>query len=280
MMKTSHGMAGFLLVLVVLLEGSENAAGWGSSYSHNVSGKRGSWSSRYRGVTYTGFSVNVPANCGSFTVETGSDAHDGSGNCNLYLKYGGWPTRTSYLKRSTRLGYREKVQVLNPAPGRYYIRLRAISNYRTCIKVTTAAFSWRTDLLNRINAARAQRSLVRLVNHSRLQQAAQAYANDMVAKNYYGGDAHVGSTAANWTMQLRVAATGYRARDVMEIIRRRRNQAANRTNVKAMFDKWMSDSDLRARLLASHIRHAGFGYANKAGLEYQTRWVVDFAQPQ
>lgn len=273
--------AGLALALWLCAAPASHAVFWGTFTDHNITGQRGSWNFRLANSQQNHvYYIDIGSGCSRLTVQTGFDG--GYGDCDLYLRFGALPTLTSYSRRSNGSSYRESIVVNNPPPGRYYIRLWAYSNYKTCIRFTASrtTYNWRTDFLARINNARAQRGLVRLTMNSRLQRAAQDYANDMIARNYYGGSSHHGSSYANNTIERRIAAAGYSFRDTKENIARRRTGGNSRSYVKALFDKWMSESDLRSRLLASNLRHAGFGYAYKSSLDYRIRWVADFAQPR
>lgn len=291
-MKNLRWMGWIVVAMLVLPALPATAAGtFGTFYKHNCSGTKGSWNYRRAGSLLKGTYVDVPANAAKITVETGTDSHGGFGTCFLYVRYGNWPTATSPDTGVSRFsGFRQRAEQLNPPAGRYYIRLYAQSNYRTCIKIIVTSkptIEWRTDMLNKVNYERGRRSIPRLTINSQLQAAAQAYATDMASKCYYGGDGHLGSTAANRTPEIRVRNSGYFSGYMT--YGSRENIAIGQTTVQSVMYGpgwcWMTSSGHQANILNPNMTHVGFGYSKNnndtyyvpgSSLPAKTRWVQVF----
>lgn len=265
------------MVLLGLSAATSVATDYKPYINHYISGTKGSWSYRIAtGQVYSYSYFDIGTDCESFTLDTGYDGHGGSGNCDLYLGLGYLPTSTRYARRSKNIGYKERIQVLNPPPGRYYVKFFAVSSYKTCFRITKTIkipAHWRTDMLNRVNYERRSRGLVAVVEESRLRSSSQNYANDMAAKHYYGGSNHVGSTSANYTFPRRLATAGYTS-----YWQARENIAYGYTTVASVMRAWMNSPGHRASLLKSGMRHAGLGLANSND-KYGFRWVQAFAEP-
>ena len=266
-----------VLALLGLSAGTVKATDYKPFINHGISGTKGSWSYRVAsGQEYAYCYFDIGTDCASFTLDTGYDGHGGSGNCDLYLGLGYKPTATRYLRRSINIGYKERIRVLNPPPGRYYLKLFAVSKYKTCFRIMKTIkipANWRTDMLNRVNYERRSRGLVAVVVESRLRTSAQNYANDMAAKHYYGGSNHVGSVFANYTFPRRLKAVGYTS-----YRQARENIAYGYTTVASVMRAWMNSPGHRASLLKPGMRHAGLGLANSDD-SYGFRWVQAFGEP-
>ena len=276
-MKTMRTIAGMGLALLTLTLGAQEAAAWGSSYVHNIYGTRGSWTMRVGSRTTSSFYVDVPANCGTFTVQLG-DSHGGYGDADLYIGYGFQPSGSRYTRRSTGNSYTERISFSNPSSGRFYIRVYAYRNYKTCLKITTAArttTNWRTDMLNRVNNYRRQYGRTTLAQQSQLQNGAQTYANSMATYHYYGGPRHHGyPDNTSWTSSQWVSSriqncgyvSGYGTWGCRE------NIAAGQTSVASVMTDWWNSSGHRDNMLAADMVHVGFGTTASSD-SYGRRWV-------
>jgi hypothetical protein len=71
------------------------------------------------------FALTVPAGLASVTFSMSG----GTGDADLYVKYGSSPTIGSYDCRPYRAGNAETCIIPNPAAGTYYVMLRAFSTY-------------------------------------------------------------------------------------------------------------------------------------------------------
>jgi hypothetical protein len=258
------------LALFLLTAPSAHAVFWGVFSDHNITGRQGSWDFRLANgrQNYT-YYVDIGPNCNSLVIETGIDSHGGYGNGDLYVRKGSLPTRTSYLRRSVRANHQERIFLRKPSPGRYYIRLWARTNYRTCIRFTARRLGAPADpfKLDRCNWERIIRGRPKLALNSRLNTAARLHAQSLYTYNYYS---HTGRTEATRTVTRRVANTGYAARAARENIGRI-NLSEDQINA------WMRNTTDRANILNSAMRHVGFysSLSNGRGAS-----VAVFAQPR
>ena len=267
-MKAMRGMKRAMLALCLLATAPAQAADWGTFYFHNVRGSEGSWAMRLNDGRYVNaIQIDVGAGCLFLSIETGVDGHGGKGNCNLYVRSGALPDGSSYLKRSMRANYKERISIPNPPAGRYYIRMFAHKSYRCCLRVFTLdgehVLSNRAELY-RMNWERDIRGIRHLGLSSRLLQAAEWHAEDMTDYGYYS---LLGRTAATRTVLQRIAATGYRARAGGE------NIAIFNRNPEQIISAWMRIATSRANILKPTLRHVGMGYS-------ANRCVAVFAEPR
>jgi hypothetical protein len=271
-MKASRAWLRLAVLGSLLWGATANAqSAWGWRDDHSVRGVRSRpWTTRLAtGRTVTYFYRDIPANCGNFTVQLGDNTHGGYGDCNLYIRYGALPTGSAYTRRSTARGFRKIITIRNPRAGRWYFRLYARSNYRTCLKSYASPYVWRIDMLDRINARRRQFARVPLTLHPNLHTSAQTHAIDMVQFAYYSS---IGRRPATRTPDIRIRNTGYPLRMPLE------NIAHNYTTVASVMRYFFASHQEYVSLLHPDLRHAGFGY--KASSDpWGPRWVQDFAQP-
>lgn len=128
----------------------------------------------------------------------------------------------------------------------------------------------REDMLARVNRERTSRGLARLRRHPRLDEAAQAHADDMFRGRYYSHDSRDGRT----TLQ-RVQERGYRAKYAGE------NIARGQYSVDEVMKGWMESPTHRGHILGALFNDVGFGLAfgkNPGG--YEILWVQNFARPK
>lgn len=283
-MKTARGPKWVVLSVLLLTIGVTTVAeaGFGVSYRHLIYGRNRSWTFRYRNRYYSYWYFNVPSGARKFQIDLGFDRHRGYGDVDLYVGYGYVPYTGGrrYTYRRISNSYRENLTIMNPRAGRWYIRLRGYSNYRTCMRIICqqrsgggSTYNWRTDMLNRVNSYRRRYGRSNLSQQSQLQKAAQDYAYDMARKHYYGGADHHGSTSANRTMTLRINATGYRWSRIAE------NIAYGYTTVARVMNGWWNSTGHRNNILNSALTQVGFGYYYSSD-RYGRRWVQDFGRPR
>ena len=128
----------------------------------------------------------------------------------------------------------------------------------------------RREMLARVNRERAGRGLAPLRRHPRLDDAAQAHAQDMFTRRYYSHDTPEGKSAMD-----RIQALGYRARYAGE------NIARGQYSVDEVMDGWMESKTHREHLLSPIFDDVGFGLAfgkNPGG--YEILWVQNFGRPK
>ena len=154
-----------------------------------------------------------------------------------------------------------------------YVLLLALS-WEDFFREQTAGFAdlerVRRDMLARVNRERAGHGLAPLRRHPRLDDAAQAHAQDMFKRHYYGHDSPEGKSVMD-----RVQALGYRAHYAGE------NIARGQYSVDEVMDGWMGSQAHREHLLSRVFDDVGFGLAfGKHPGGYEILWVQDFGRPK
>ena len=180
------------------------------------------------------------------------------------------PTKTLHKKGSKSVRYaRKRVALKKPSALRRIIRfLPAILIFGAAFSLHTApasgsgknfntsVLSYATsmssgELLTQTNAQRAQNGVSDLSLNSQLSAAAQAKANDMVARNYW---AHTTPTGEEpWYF---MSQAGYQYKTAGE------NLAYGFDNSADTVTGWMNSPPHRENLLKSSFLDVGFGYAN------------------
>jgi uncharacterized protein YkwD len=128
----------------------------------------------------------------------------------------------------------------------------------------------RQRMLSIVNAARLVEGRPPLTLDPRLNAAAQAHAQDMLARTYYAHESPEGSLP-----RQRVRAAGVSADLVGE------NLAAGQTSVENVMEAWLHSVDHRRNLLDPRFTHLGVGIAVGSYLhKYKVMWVQDFANPR
>jgi uncharacterized protein YkwD len=128
----------------------------------------------------------------------------------------------------------------------------------------------RRQMLARVNAERRRRGLPAMVENPALDRVAQAHADDMLERSYYGHKSPEGVT-----VRERAFAGGYRMRFVGE------NIASGQPSVDQVMDGWMASDEHRPNILSKVFTEAGFGLAigkNRGG--FQVIWVQLFGRPR
>lgn len=128
----------------------------------------------------------------------------------------------------------------------------------------------RREMLERVNTERRRRALPPLRPTPVLDRIAQAYAEDMLKRSFYGHDSPEGET-----VRERAIAGGYRLAAVGE------NVASGQPTIDVVMDGWMASDKHRANVLSKVFTEAGFGLAigkNRSG--YQMIWVQVFGRPR
>jgi uncharacterized protein YkwD len=126
------------------------------------------------------------------------------------------------------------------------------------------------EVINAVNAYRAQKSLPAYTVNPKLAQAAQLHASDMACNHLF---VHTGSDGS--TPQTRVAATGYVALDLSENVYGSYPPLTGQDVV----NWWMNDkTDVRhnENLLSTTFTEIGVGYSFFENYGY---YVIDFAKP-
>jgi uncharacterized protein YkwD len=127
----------------------------------------------------------------------------------------------------------------------------------------------RTAMLARVNAARRAAGVRPLATDPRLAAAAQAHAQDMLARAYYDHETPEGQTPRE-----RVESTGYLAHKVGE------NIAEGQFSVEEVMSGWLGSSGHRRNLLDPEFRDLGVGLAvGRFEDRLRILWVQEFAVP-
>lgn len=129
--------------------------------------------------------------------------------------------------------------------------------------------SVRSELLRLVNEERRQRGLTPLRLQHQLNFAAQSYAEDMLARDFYGHESPEGTTVMD-----RARAAGYRGRMTGE------NLANGVESVDLVMQEWMKSEGHRKNILSRRFREVGFGVAiGKKSDGYRIIWVQCFGRP-
>jgi uncharacterized protein YkwD len=126
----------------------------------------------------------------------------------------------------------------------------------------------REAMLAIVNAARIVEGSPPLVLDPQLNTAAQAHAQDMLARTYYSHESPEGSLP-----RRRVTAAGVSSDLIGE------NLAAGQTSVENVMEAWLHSSDHRRNILDPRFTHLGVGIAvGSYEHKYKVMWVQDFAR--
>jgi len=129
--------------------------------------------------------------------------------------------------------------------------------------------SVREDLLSRVNAERRRRGIPPLRENAMLDKAAQAHAEDMLRRSYYGHESPERATAMD-----RAERASYSAAVIGE------NIAQGQASVAEVMDSWMASAEHRDHILGRAFSEIGLGLAlGRNALGYQVLWVQVFGVP-
>lgn len=127
----------------------------------------------------------------------------------------------------------------------------------------------RRELLRRVNKARKEANVAPLELDARLTEAAQARADDMAARRYYG---HESPEGGDFSEAVRRAGYAYSA--VAE------NIARGQESVAEAVEGWLDSPGHRANLLDPGFTDVGLGFAAGApGSDHALLWVQLFGRP-
>ncbi|HEX4965226.1 MAG TPA: CAP domain-containing protein [Thermoanaerobaculia bacterium] len=124
----------------------------------------------------------------------------------------------------------------------------------------------RAAMLRAVNAERKRAGAPPLAANSKLDEAAQLHAEDMLARAYFDHESPAGKT-----VRERAKTAGYEWRAIGE------NIAEGQTSMAQVMDTWMHSSGHRRNILSRDFKEMGTGLAlGKSGGEYTAKWVQDF----
>ena len=128
----------------------------------------------------------------------------------------------------------------------------------------------REAVLARVNEVRREAGVPPVELEPRLSAAAQAHADDMLARSYYAHRSLDGTVPHD-----RVRARGYVSDLVAE------NIAAGHFNVETVMEAWLHSVDHRRNIVDRRFTQLGVGIAvGTYEHRYKVMWVQDFARPQ
>lgn len=125
---------------------------------------------------------------------------------------------------------------------------------------------WRKVMLDQINGWRAAAGAPPLAYCRTLENAAQAHADDMVRRNYYGHYSPEGSTPGD-----RSAAAGYDATSWAE------NIARGYQTPEDALNGWRTSPPHNTNMMNPNLTHVGFGLAEGAN-DGDEKWVQTFGR--
>jgi uncharacterized protein YkwD len=124
----------------------------------------------------------------------------------------------------------------------------------------------RSEVLAAVNAERKKAGAHPLKPNSRLDQAAQRHAQDMLARHYFAHESPEGKT-----VRERARAAGYDWWAIGE------NIAEGQLSVGEVMDTWMHSPGHRRNILDPNYRELGVGLAlGRSGDGWQVEWVQVF----
>ena len=258
----------------------------------NLSGIRGST------VFHT---LEVPQNASRLSISISG----GSGDADLYVKFGSKPTTSSYHCRPYRNGNNESCVADSPSAGTYHIMIRGYADFNG-VKLT-ASYSGATsvptsapdpdpapaptpsedqacinaveqELLDAHNAARSQgrscggeyfEAAAPLQWSCPLRQAAFAHSNDMASVNFFSHTGSDGSSAGQ-----RITNAGYNWQAWGE------NIAAGQTSVPAVMQGWLNSPGHCEGIMNPNFTQIGSARVDNSNSQYNNYWTTVFARPQ
>jgi uncharacterized protein YkwD len=125
--------------------------------------------------------------------------------------------------------------------------------------------SFQQELLRLTNAERTKRGLKPLSLSTKLNQAAQNHATDMVQRQYFDHTSPDGSKPRD-----RAKAVGYIGSYVGE------NIAAGQQSASSVVASWMESKGHRANILNKNFKEIGLGYIYNRNDDYGHYWVQVF----
>lgn len=159
---------------------------------------------------------------------------------------------------------------VDDTPLYYLITALSIDDYYSPIVAALEDLAGvRAGLLEMVNAERRRARVPLLRLQQQLNHTAQGYAEDMLARDFYGHESPEGTTVMD-----RAQAEGYRGRTTGE------NLADGAESVDEVMRGWMESKGHRENILSHLYREVGFGVAigNKTD-GYRILWVQCFGKP-
>lgn len=216
----------------------------------------------------------------------------GTGDPDLYVRFGSAPTTSSYACRPYRSGASEECRLTVPAnettafvmvrgyaAGTFSLQVMSTrpaepTPMPTPTPTPTPGQLFEEQVLTLVNQRRAEGatcggtaypSAPALVMNAALRQAAQLHSQDMADQNYMEHTSKDGRTFAQ-----RIRAAGYAGGSIGE------NVAAGYSTPQAVMTGWMASTGHCANIMNATYRSIGVGYGYNAASNYDHYWTQDF----
>ncbi|HTJ47663.1 MAG TPA: CAP domain-containing protein [Kofleriaceae bacterium] len=241
------------------------------------------------------YSIDVPAGASALKFQISG----GTGDADLYVRFGAPPTTTAWDFRPYLDGNNESVAPPSATAGTWYVMVRAyatfanvtlVASYSTtpppppppgpdCTNADTWPAEWVAfedgvfELVNQRRAAGATCGGVAyppappLTLDTHLRQAARCHSLDMATHDYFSHTSQDGRSP--WD---RIAAAGYTGFGNAE------NIAAGQANAASVMDTWMNSAGHCTNIMSTSSNEIGIGYAYDASADYDRYWTQDFGE--
>ncbi len=232
------------------------------------------------------FSIAVPANAENLSISI----EGGTGDAELFVKYGELPTQTEFDCQPNLEGNAESCVFEAPIEGTYNIMLYAYSSYADVTLVATYDEVVPTEptcsnltpemqaLLDAHNEARATgrscgsegffEAAPPLTWSCQLGEAALGHSVDMATNNFIS---HTGSDGSNHGQRIR--NTGYQPWYTGE------NVAAGQQNVDSVMSSWLGSDGHCANVMNPNFTEYGGARQDNSAATYRIYWTSVFASP-
>jgi uncharacterized protein YkwD len=146
-----------------------------------------------------------------------------------------------------------------------------ISWFREQVKPLEDLEEVRRLALERVNRVRTERGLGAVEADPELDRAAQAHADDMLERGYYGHRSPDGLQPRDWVQRTRYPDVSFLAENI----------AKGLFEPAETVDRWMDSRDHRRNILHPKARETGLGVAfGDTADGFQVLWVQLFAAPR
>ncbi len=129
----------------------------------------------------------------------------------------------------------------------------------------------RREALERVNRAREEHDLGPVRGNAELDRAAQAHAEDMLERGYYGHVSPRGRAPRDWVEETDYPRLSFLAENI----------AKGLFEPEEAVERWLGSRDHRRNILDGRARETGLGVTwGEVDGEYQVFWVQLFAAPR
>jgi uncharacterized protein YkwD len=236
------------------------------------------------------FLIEIPADAGALTFALDG----GTGDADLYVRFGAEPTRTEWDHRPRRRGNAETVELATPPPGTYFVMVRGYRAFAGVSLVVTAAdgdepapvcdesawpagwVAFEDEVVAAINQRRAagatcggvaKPAVGPVAVNTELRTAARCHSLDMAVQGYFSHTSQDGRSP--WD---RIDDAGYTGSATGE------NIAAGYATAAAVVEGWMTSTGHCNNIMNGGSNETGVGYAFQAGSPYGRYWTQTFGR--